>query len=463
MALILIIDDELTFAKNAAKFLEKSNHDVLTGGTGSSGLKIYAENTPDVIVLDYRLPDMDGLEIISKIREQDANVPIIMITGHGSIQLAVDAMKAGANDLMTKPVALGELRQRVTQLTQRQRESSRLEYYEAKERVQGDLDEIKGSSKVVHELKARISRITSVEAIEKLPPVLILGETGTGKELIARACHFCSPLRDNPFIEVNCAAIPANLLESELLGHERGAFTDAKERKVGLIEAADGGTLFLDEIGEMDPALQAKLLKVIEDGRLRRLGAVQDRHVNVRIVAATNQDLEQRIRDGKFRADLYFRLRVLQILVPPLRDRNGDALELARHFLGEFSRRYRKAGLSYSPEAEHAIAAHSWPGNVRELRNLVEQAVLLSEGPSIRVPDLMLHPPMPLQNSYAPPNTALSDADGNGESSLDRVEREMLKSALAESNGNVSRAARILGISRDTLRYRIEKHGMRET
>lgn len=461
MALILIIDDELTFAKNAAKFLEKSNHDVLTGGTGSSGLKIYAENSPDVIVLDYRLPDMDGLEVISKIREQDAGVPIIMITGHGSIQLAVDAMKAGANDLMTKPVALGELRQRVTQLTQRQRESSRLEYYEAKERVQGDLHEIIGSSDVILDLKGRISRITAIDATEKLPPILILGETGTGKELIARACHFCSPLRDNPFIEVNCAAIPANLLESELLGHERGAFTDAKEKKVGLIEAADGGTLFLDEIGEMDPALQAKLLKVIEDGRLRRLGAVQDRHVNVRIVAATNQDLEQRIRDGKFRADLYFRLRVLQILVPPLRARHGDALVLARHFLDEFSRRYRKTGLSYEPEAEHAIAAHSWPGNVRELRNLVEQAVLLSDGARIRVSDLMLHATLPTLHDTASSVTAPAVGEGTSESSLERVEREMLKRALAESNGNVSKAARILGVSRDTLRYRLDKHGMR--
>ncbi len=411
-------------------------------------------------MLDYRLPDMDGLQVISKIRELDANVPIIMITGHGSIQLAVEAMKAGANDLMTKPVALGELRQRVTLLSQHQRESRNLEYYEAREKEMGSLDEIRGSSSAIIELKERVSRFASVEGVESLPPILIIGETGTGKELIARACHFNGSRKDAPFIEVNCAAIPPNLLESELMGYEKGAFTDAKERKLGLIEAADGGTLFLDEIGEMDAVMQAKLLRVIEDGRLRRLGGIQEKRVSVRIVAATNQNLEQRIKDGAFRSDLYFRLRVLQIFVPPLRDRDGDALLLARHFLADMARRYRKSALSFSTNAERAIATHAWPGNVREMRNVVEQAVLLADQSTIDAGDLMFHSPFATDKEPSALQTQGNASDNPSDSSLDRVEREMLIKALEDAQGNVSKAARALGISRDTLRYRREKHGI---
>jgi DNA-binding NtrC family response regulator len=349
-------------------------------------------------------------------------------------------------------VALGELRQRIARLTQRQRESSRLQYYEARERDRSQLDAIVGDSPAMAELRDRIARIAGVEGIETLPPVLIVGETGTGKELVARACHFCSPRRDKPFVEVNCAAIPASLLESELFGHERGAFTDARERKLGLLEAADGGTLFLDEIGEMDRGLQAKLLKVLEDGRLRRLGSVQERQVNVRIVAATNQDLEKHIEAGQFRADLYFRLRVLQIHVPPLRAREGDVRVLAHHFLADFAQRYRKGPLALTPAAERLLAGHDWPGNVRELRNLMEQAALLATAPGIG-PDAL--PLSPARRPGTP--TAAPDA---GISALERVERDLLTQALSDTRGNVSQAARQLGVSRDTLRYRMEKHGL---
>ncbi len=453
MASILIIDDEATLARNAARFLEKGGHGASVAGTGREGLRQFAELRPDAVVLDYRLPDMDGLAVIAAIRADDAQVPIIMITGHGSIELAVEAMKAGANDLLTKPVALGELRQRIGQLTQRQRENSRLQYYEARERDRSQLDALVGTSPAIADLRDRINRIAGVEGIDTLPPVLIIGETGTGKELVARACHFCSPRRDMPFVEVNCAAIPASLLESELFGHERGAFTDARERKLGLLEAADGGTLFLDEIGEMDRSLQAKLLKVLEDGRLRRLGSVHERQVNVRIVAATNQNLEAHIQQGLFRADLYFRLRVLQIHVPPLRERDGDVLVLARHFLAEFAQRYRKGVLGFTPAAERLLQAHTWPGNVRELRNLVEQAALLAGDSAIGPGDL------PLSTSHAQPGATRPDTEA-GLSALDRVERDILVQALADTRGNVSQAARHLGISRDTLRYRMDKHGL---
>ena len=414
-------------------------------------------NPPDVIVLDYRLPDMDGISIIERIRALDTGVPILMITGHGSIELAVNAMKAGANDLLTKPVSLADLCQRVNQFVDKQRDSGRLRYFEQRESQTAH--PIIGDSQVMLDMRARLARMAEASSLDHLPPILILGETGTGKELVARALHFESARAKQAFIELNCAAIPDNLLESELFGHERGAFTDAKERKIGLLEAADKGTLFLDEIGEMNLNLQAKLLKVIEDGRFRRVGAVQEQQVNLRIVAATNQNLEERIQQGAFRADLFFRLRVLQLNVPPLRARGEDSLVLARHFLTNFGRRYRREDIRLSKSAESAIFAHHWPGNVRELRNVMEQAVLLSVGNEIRPQDLMLPGSLPEPNVSSSVSASAANEDGN--SVLDKMEKEMLIQALAESQGNVSQAARKLGISRDTLRYRMEKHALK--
>lgn len=459
MPAILIIDDEETFVKNAARFLAKSGHEVLTALTASAGLELFAAASPDAVVLDYRLPDMDGVSVIQRLRTLDPTVPIVMITGHGSIELAVHAMKAGANDLLTKPVALSDLRQRLENFTRRQLDSSRLRYFEAREH--DARQQILGESEAIVALRARIARIAAVQGAHSLPPVLITGETGTGKELVARAFHYDGARCNRPFIELNCAAIPANLLESELFGHERGAFTDAKERRIGLLEAADGGTLFLDEVAEMDLALQAKLLKVIEDGRFRRIGSVHERQADLRILAATHQDLEERIRQGTFRADLYFRLRVLQVNVPPLREREGDALLLAGRFLDEFARRYRRGTLRFNSQAARAIAAHHWPGNVRELRNVVEQAVLLAVDSEIGLLDLCL--PVRRSTSEAAagqtPVAVVESAEG---STLDRIEREMLIQALTDSGHNVSQAARKLGISRDTLRYRMEKHRLRQ-
>ena len=457
MANVLIIDDEEVFTKNAARFIEKAGHSAVTAHNGKQGLESMTRNPPDVIILDYRLPDMDGISIIERIRALDTGVPILMITGHGSIELAVNAMKAGANDLLTKPVSLAELCQRVNQFVEKQRDSSRLRYFEQRESQTAH--PIIGDSQVMLDMRARLARMADVSGLDHLPPILILGETGTGKELVARALHFESSRAKQAFIELNCAAIPDNLLESELFGHERGAFTDARERKIGLLEAADKGTLFLDEIGEMNLNLQAKLLKVIEDGRFRRVGAVQEQQVNLRIVAATNQNLEERIQQGTFRADLFFRLRVLQLNVPPLRARGEDSLVLARHFLANFGRRYRREDIRLAKSAESAIFAHHWPGNVRELRNMMEQAVLLSVGNEIRPQDLMLPGSLPEPNAASSVTASTANEDGN--SVLDKMEKEMLIQALAESQGNVSQAARKLGISRDTLRYRMEKHALK--
>jgi transcriptional regulator with PAS, ATPase and Fis domain len=326
-----------------------------------------------------------------------------------------------------------------------------VEYYHARDA--GTLDQLVGECRDITGLKTRIRRVVQMESTDgnSPPSILITGETGCGKELVARACHYESPRRDGPFIEVNCAAIPANLLESELFGHERGAFTDAGERKIGLIEAADGGTLFLDEIGEAEPAIQAKMLKVLEDQRIRRLGSVQERRVDVRVIAATNQLLEQRVTEGRFRADLLYRLRVIHFVVPPLRERGTDIGLLANRFLDQFARRYGKAALKFTPAAIAALSAYSWPGNVRELRNIVEQTVLIVQHDTIDATDLSL----PQITPPAAIETAPTLAEGI---ELATVELDLIRQALEKTGWNITQAARMLGISRDTLRYRMEKH-----
>ncbi len=463
MAIVLIVDDEATFARNAARFLERAGHQASVAGTVAQAQAMLREQAPDVVVLDYRLPDGTGMDLIQHIRSSEAQLPIVLITGHGSIELAVQAMKAGANDLLTKPVGLPELRSRVEALARHQRDASRLQYFEAREREAGH--ELIGDSPAMQALRERIDRIAAIDSEGMRPPVLITGETGSGKELVARGCHYRSPRRHQPFVEINCAAMPAQLVEAELFGYERGAFTDAKQRKLGLLEAADGGTLFLDEIGDMDLLQQAKLLKVIEDGRLRRIGGVQEQQVALRIVAATHQDLEARVAQGAFRADLYFRLRVLQLKVPPLRERAGDALLLARHFCQGFAQRYRRPQLRLSAAAEAAIARHDWPGNVRELRNLIEQAVMLAPGSEIGAADLMLPDTAPaavgVPGTTGPAAEAALPAGASG-SVLERLEREQLVAAMQAAGQNVSLAARQLGITRDTLRYRLDKHGLRD-
>lgn len=455
MSNILIVDDEETFLKNTAKFLARAGHSVDMASSLKEGMALAQAHPPDAIVLDYRLPDGTGLELIQRVRATDAQVPIVLITGHGTIELAVEAMKAGATDLLTKPVSLRDLSVRLETLLQTQRDSGRLQYLEARERSPEYT--ILGTHASIEAMQQRITRIAQVDGDGILPPILITGETGTGKELVARACHFQSTRAHKAFIEINCAAIPSNLLETEVFGHERGAFTDAKERRIGLLEAANGGSLFLDEIGDMELSLQAKLLKVIEDGRFRRVGAVQERQVNVRLIAATNQDLENRVAQGLFRADLYFRLRVLQIPIPPLRERGDDALLLARHFCQVFAQRYRKGRLALDALAELAIRQHSWPGNVRELRNVMEQAVLLASSDNLHETDLML----PASRAPAPERLPSERPPLTDDSSkLDAMERELLLQALIQAHNNVSQAARSLGISRDTMRYRLEKHGI---
>ncbi|HZP88670.1 MAG TPA: sigma-54 dependent transcriptional regulator [Burkholderiales bacterium] len=451
---ILIVEDESTLAANMARFLDRHGYATKIATRADAALHELELFKPDAIVLDYNLPGMDGLEFLTRVRRSDPQAKVIMATGHGSEQVAVDAMKAGAYDYLIKPVALGQLKTILDQAVCDEQIARALRHDKRPASIESGLAKLIGESQPMQELRALLCRLLEAEASLRdndLPAVLITGETGTGKELVARALHFDGARGRGPFVEVNCSSIPGNLLEAELFGYERGAFTDAKERKLGLIEAAEDGTLFLDEIGEMDLTLQAKLLKFLEDKTVRRLGSVRERHASARIVAATNRNLEQLVREGKFRSDLFFRLRIVQIELPPLRQMPADIPLLAQHFLRRQAERYGKPQLEFSSAALALLKAHSWPGNVRELRNLIEQSVILCADAQIGVQHLHLTQTLDAPEQATVPGTL----------NLGDAERRLLVQALEQTDWNVTRAARLLGVSRDVLRYRIEKYQLR--
>ena len=458
-ATILIVEDETLLARNFSRFLNRRGHETIIAATVQQGIEQYDALRPDIVLIDYHLPDGTGMAVIEHIRGRDRQTKLVMVTAHGGVTVAVDAMKAGADDYLTKPVALEEVGLLVERLVSLGQVEQSLAYYRRKDEDRGGLDRIIGTSDAIQTVKRRITQIVAMEARQVSggpPAVLITGETGTGKELIARALHFDGPRRAMPFVELNCAALPENLLEAELFGHERGAFTDAKEHRVGLIQSADRGTLFLDEIGEMPPQAQAKLLKVLEDGKIRPLGGTRERTVDVRFVAATNIAIADQVRSGLFRADLYYRLSGVSIDLPPLRARGDDVIALADHFLADHRRRYRRPNLRLDPTAEVALRQHPWAGNVRELRNTMEQAALLTVGDRIQTQDLNLREP-----PWLAPESNAAGSTQTGGATLTETERELIVNALNRTGGNVTLAAQELGITRDTLRYRIEKHKLR--
>jgi DNA-binding NtrC family response regulator len=460
---VLIIEDEAVLAKKIAKYLTQRGFETRVVDNGPAGLETLGSFLPDAVLLDFNLPGgLNGLEVLERIRQHDSSIKVIMVTGQGHVRLAVDAMKAGAYDYLSKPVILSELKLLLDRAIGQNRQEGQLSYYHEKQATRSDIEQIIGECEAIRQMRAQIARI--IDAGRRLtegapPPVLITGETGTGKELVARALHFGGPRGKQPFIELNAATLPSHLVESEIFGYERGAFTDARERKLGLVEAADGGTLFLDEIGELDLAVQAKLLKMLEDRKVRRLGSVRDHSVDIQILTATNRSLPDMAAQGRFREDLLFRLNTLTLQVPPLRERNGDILLLARHFAQQFGQKYDKAALRISDEAAAAIMQYAWPGNVRELRNKMEQAVLLCDREEIASTHLGF------QVESAPTATTATNPTGPatsqaGASTLAAMEREIIERMLTEVDGNVSKAARRLGISRDQLRYRIDKYDL---
>jgi len=449
---ILIVDDERLIRQSLEKEFAGQGYAVLCAEKGKDAIGLTEEESPDLVLLDLKLPDMHGIEVLKRLRELDKNLSVLVITAYGSIDTAVQAIRLGAYDYITKPFDLETILLSVHKALEASRLKKEVSYFRTQESVQFGLHRIIGQSPAMREMRQQIRQIAQSEA----STVLLEGESGTGKDLVARTIHTESTRANQPFVEVNCAALPETLIESELLGHERGAFTDAKARKAGLIEIANRGTLYLDEIGDMIPPLQAKLLSVIENKRFRRLGGVKDVSVDVRFIAATNRDLNASVARGEFRQDLYYRLKVFSITLPPLRDRISDLPQLIDFILAELRKEFKKRIQNLSPDVHRILTGYPWPGNVRELRNILERAFILCEGEAIEPehlpPELIPSPssPKPAASPFKLPPQGIS---------LEAVERDFIHQALEMSGGNQIRGAKLLGISRDVLRYRMKKFG----
>ncbi|HEX3275326.1 MAG TPA: sigma-54 dependent transcriptional regulator, partial [Gemmatimonadales bacterium] len=375
---VLIVDDERTLARAIKAFLTESGYEAEVAGDAEQALRLLESLRPDVVFTDVRLPGMNGIDLLRRIREFDPALPVIIMTAHGTIEGAVEAVKLGAFDYLKKPVDLEELKLLADRAREHSQLRQELSYYRRREAArEAPQDGVIGESPV---FRAVLDQARQIAALDETPPVLITGETGTGKGLVARTIHGGSGRAGRPFIEVNCTAIPATLMEAELFGHERGAFTDAKESRMGLFEAAEGGFLFLDEVGDLELSLQGKLLKAVEERTVRRVGGTRDRKIDVRILAATNRELARDAQQERFRRDLYFRLAVIILHLPPLRERGEDVLILAQHYLDRFNAKYGKGVRRIDQRAQEQLLSYPWPGNVRELSHVIERAVLWSRG-----------------------------------------------------------------------------------
>src|SRR5256885_165377 len=449
-ATVLIVDDEHTLARSAQAFLADHGYETEVASTGEKALELLASVQPDVVFADVRLPGMSGIDLLKRIREFDPVLPVVMVTAYGTIEGAVEAVKLGAFDYVKKPVDLEELKLLAERARADRLLKQELSYYRQRATRDVGFAGMIGASPAI---RAVLERARQIAALDETPPVLLTGETGTGKGLLAHAIHASGPRAMRPFIEVNCTALPTTLMEAELFGHERGAFTDAKESKPGLVEAAEGGFLFRDEIGDVDLAVRGRLRRAIEERAVGRLGSVRERKVDIRIMAATNRDLERAVGEERFRKDLYFRLAAIVLEVPPLRERGEDVLLLTEHFLRAFNAKYGKVVRDLSAAARDLLLSYPWPGNVRELSHVIERAVLWSRGATLDVEHLSLTRPVAASDH----GDAAQPADTT---TLPQREKTMIEQALREAGGNQTKAAQRLGISRDTLRYRLKKFGL---
>ena len=457
MAKVYILDDDVIHAKLVAANLGPGRFRTQVFDRPDALLAHHAEEPADAVITDLVMPELDGVEVTRRLRSGDRHLPIFVLTGHADVATAIDALKAGATEYLTKPVNIDEL---TTLLARALAERPLLEEGASLEQARGkeySVQAILGQHPQVEAVRAFVRRMAAVPR----PSVLLLGESGTGKNLVARAIHYSSAHSAGRFVEINCSALPANLLEAELFGYKKGAFTDAREGKRGLIEVADGGTLFLDEIAELGSEVQAKLLNFLESRRFRRLGGTDEIEVGLRLITATNRDLKEQVDAGKFRADLYYRITVAAVTLPPLREIKSDIPLLADHFRETFNREFKKRVESLDATALQALQAWHWPGNVRELRNVIERALIFSDGPSLKRSDL---PALGQRERRA---------RGEGDSrpdkfqlpkglSLAEAEREYIRHTLEDTGGNIQRAAEILGISRKNLWEKRKKYGLLE-
>lgn len=452
---ILVIDDEPTLRDSLEVALKTSGYDVLTARTGEEGLELFKSDRPDLILLDHWLPGINGDEVLRRIKEEDAEIPIIIMTAQGSIEMAVNSMKLGAFDFLVKPFELDQLEDLIQRGLDRIRLKKEVEWlrtqYQDKFRSGG----IIGASPKMKEILGLAEKVAQGSETT----VLIEGETGTGKELLAEYIHFLSPRCSFPFIPINCGAIPKDLFETEFFGYEKGAFTGALERgKIGKVEAAEKGTLFLDEVGELSPSAQVKVLRILEEKEYFKVGGIEKKKADVRIIAATNKDLEVEVKKGNFRDDLFFRLHVVKLSIPPLRERKEDILPLFKFFMERFNEQFKKRFIYISEEAEKRILHYPWPGNIRELKNTVERIILLENGDTVldkhlsflgykrdQEEGIAVKPMLPTQGII-----------------LEEVEKSFILQALKMKKGNKIQAAKLLGISRSALIYRMEKYGIKE-
>lgn len=454
---ILIVDDDEVMRETLSDVLKKRGYEIFSVGSGNGALSLMKKSIIDLILLDMRLPDIDGLEVLKKIKEFDTEILVIMMTAYSDVQTAVSSMKSGAYDYINKPFELDELKLLIEKGLETKSLINEVRRLHRQQKENYENSHIYGVSPQIHYVKELIGMISKTHKTS----VLIQGESGTGKELAANAIHYSSHRQDKPLMKINCSAIPDSLLESELFGYEKGAFTDAKNTKKGLFELADGGTVFLDEIGDMNPFLQSKILRVLENQTFMRVGGEREIKVDIRVIAATNKNLEAMVKEGLFRKDLYYRLKVMVVEMPPLRDRLEDILLLSSLFIEENNKEYNKTIKGFSDEAKKLMVQYAWPGNVRELKNVIERAMILTDQEVITPKHLPFELKQTEKMAQENRGEEISEATMDlSDMSLEGMEKHHLSKVLKRLEWNKSKASKFLGISRATLRAKIKKYNI---